>query len=86
MQYFCYICITILITEIHYLNLFDGDISNLLRNFISILPNSIKNILTDIIAFLIYFPLAKISLAFSYLGINTKILYLYHTIKIKNFT
>ena len=46
-------------------------ISNLLRNFVSILPNSIKNILTDIIAVIIYFPLARISLVLSYLGINT---------------
>ena len=36
--------------------------SDILRKFIILLPSSLKNLITDLIAIIIYFPLAKISL------------------------
>ena len=36
--------------------------SDILRKFIILLPSSLKNLITDLIAVIIYFPLAKISL------------------------
>jgi len=46
--------------------------SNILRVMISSFPNRIKNIVTDLIAVFIYFPLSKISFVMSELGINTQ--------------
>lgn len=45
-------------------------ISDLFRRIIFRMPPSLKNLITDIIAIFIYFPLAKISLLFSKLGFS----------------
>ena len=45
--------------------------SNILRKFISITPNFIKNIITDIIAISIYYPIAKINKFLDKLGLKT---------------
>ncbi len=54
-----------------YIYRFIWKLSNILRILISILPNSIKNIITDIIAGIIYFPLAKLSKILNKLNFNT---------------
>ncbi len=46
-------------------------ISNILRNLISKFPFKLKLFITKIIAFTIYFPLARLALFFSKLGIKT---------------
>lgn len=46
--------------------------SNILRKLISTLPEKIKTLITDFIAILIYFPLAKISKILDKLNINTR--------------
>lgn len=46
--------------------------SNILRKLISTLPQKIKTLITDFIAILIYFPLAKISKILDKLNINTR--------------
>ena len=49
-------------------------VSNLFRLIISKLPFKIKKVVTDLIAILIYYPLAKFSLMLSYLGMNSEVL------------
>ena len=49
-------------------------VSNLFRLIISKLPFKVKKVLTDLIAILIYYPLAKFSLILSYLGIRSEVL------------
>lgn len=46
--------------------------SDILRKIIFRMPPSLKNLITDIIAALVYFPLAKISLILTKLGISVK--------------
>ena len=45
-------------------------LSNFLRFFISKLPNKLKNIFTDLIAFFIYFPLSKFANFLEFLSFN----------------
>jgi SAM-dependent methyltransferase len=47
-------------------------LSELIRKLVSILPSKVKNIVTDIIALFIYFPLSKFSLIIEKLGFNVK--------------
>jgi ubiquinone/menaquinone biosynthesis C-methylase UbiE len=54
-----------------YIYKFIWKLSNLLRIFISILPNSIKNIITDLIAGIVYFPLANLSKILNKFNFNT---------------
>ena len=49
-------------------------VSNLFRLIISKLPFKVKKVVTDLIAILIYYPLAKYSLMLSYLGMNSEVL------------
>ena len=44
--------------------------SNFLRKIISLLPFKFKKIITDVIAILVYFPCARISLLFNLMGFN----------------
>ncbi len=46
--------------------------SDILRSLISFLPSVLKNFITDILALLIYFPLAKISKLFEFFKINPR--------------
>lgn len=55
-----------------YIYYFVWYLSNILRNFIISLPPSAKYFVCDIIALLIYFPLSRLNLFFSFIGINTK--------------
>jgi ubiquinone/menaquinone biosynthesis C-methylase UbiE len=45
-------------------------VSDLLRRIISILPPSIKSLVTDILALLVYFPLARLALMAEGMGLN----------------
>lgn len=45
--------------------------SNFIRLFISLLPFKIKKIITDILAFIIYYPLSRLSYFLDIIGINT---------------
>lgn len=45
-------------------------ISNLLRKIISKMPDSIKTFTTDVIAGLVYFPIARLSKLIEFIGIN----------------
>lgn len=45
-------------------------VSNLIRKFLSSLPSGIKGLITVIIAYLIYFPLARFALLCHKLGVN----------------
>ena len=49
-------------------------VSNLFRLIISKLPFKVKKVVTDLIAILIYYPLAKYSMMLSYLGMNSEVL------------
>ena len=46
-------------------------LSDLMRRIISRLPSTIKNIITDLIAITIYFPLAKLAKLIGYLGLDS---------------
>ena len=46
-------------------------ITDLIRKIISRLPSKVKNIVTDIIALIIYLPFSKLSFIFDKLNINT---------------
>ena len=48
--------------------------SNIIRILVCNLPNNIKNVITDLIAFFVYWPLAKISFFLNCLRINTNAL------------
>ncbi len=45
--------------------------SEILRSFISRLPNSVKPIITDLIALFVYWPLSRLSKLISFFGFNT---------------
>ena len=45
-------------------------ITNYLRKFITILPESLKRVTTDVIAIIIYYTLARLSLLLDFLGFN----------------
>lgn len=45
-------------------------ISNIFRKFISLMPRNLKIITTSIIAFFVYYPLARTALIFENLGVN----------------
>ena len=45
--------------------------SEILRSFISRLPNSVKPIITDLIALFVYWPLSRLSKFISFFGFNT---------------
>lgn len=45
-------------------------ISDILRRMISVLPSRIKSVVTDLLALLVYFPLARLALAGERLGLN----------------
>ena len=47
-------------------------VSDLLRRVISILPSKVKLLVAALIAFLIYFPLARLSLILEKLGVDVK--------------
>ena len=53
-------------------------ISSLARRVISIFPSSSKRFICDVIAFLVYLPLARISQKLSMRGVNTKNFPLHH--------
>jgi SAM-dependent methyltransferase len=44
--------------------------SDLLRCMISRLPSSLKHVVTDLLALLVYYPLARLALLASYFGVN----------------
>ena len=54
------------------------NISDILRRFIYILPESIKRRITDLIALTIYLTLARLSLLIEFIGINSKYMPLYY--------
>lgn len=45
-------------------------VSNLIRRFISVMPRKTKMLLTDFIAYFVYYPLARIALVCEKIGIN----------------
>ena len=52
--------------------------SNYIRKVICVLPNPIKNVVTDIIAFFVYMPISKLILLLEKFGLNVKALPLYY--------
>ena len=46
-------------------------VSNILRKIISRLPSQIKNIVTDLIALIVYLPLAKLSRMIEFIGVSS---------------
>ena len=47
-------------------------ISNVLRKIISLLPEPLKNLITDLIAVFVYYPLSRLSLILDFFGIDSK--------------
>ncbi len=47
-------------------------LSNILRKLVSVLPEKFKNILSDLFALVLYYPMAKISLCLDKMNINVK--------------
>ncbi len=54
----------------NFIYIFTWKLSNILRKFVSILPEKIKNIFSDLFALIFYFPMAKISYFLDKMKIN----------------
>ena len=62
----------ILKSSFHFLFKLLWRVSDLFRKFLSSLPSSVKRLITPIIAYLIYFPIARFTLLCHRLGINVE--------------